>query len=90
MDKDNNTTVPMVVRKDPNRPKRIYRYRSYNPKSIAGLEKNSIWFSNPLKLNDPYESARKWTHPIYSFNDVIEITERFIEQGKLPEAIRNK
>lgn len=40
-------------------PKDIYKYRTLDAKgcSLRNLEHNSIWLSNPLKFNDPFDCA---------------------------------
>ncbi|MCE6993069.1 DUF2971 domain-containing protein [Dyadobacter sp. CY323] len=38
-------------------PKKLYRYHSISTRTIIGLEKESVWVSDPSTFNDPYDSA---------------------------------
>ena len=37
------------------KPFRLYKYQSYNIQTIDNLLKQQLWFSNPLKFNDPFD-----------------------------------
>ena len=39
-----------------NFPKKLYKYEIIDDKRLEALENNEIWFSNPDKLNDPFDS----------------------------------
>jgi hypothetical protein len=38
-----------------NMPNPLYKYRSFNQRSLQILKKGEIWFSSPLKFNDPFD-----------------------------------
>lgn len=37
------------------KPTRLYKYQSYNVQTIDNLVNRILWFSKPIKFNDPYE-----------------------------------
>src|SRR5258706_15402634 len=38
-------------------PARLYKYQSYNNKTIENLKNHCIWFSKPEKFNDPFDCS---------------------------------
>ena len=43
--------------RDVNLPKKLYQYCSFSIRTLANLDKNRIWLSNPTNFNDPYDTA---------------------------------
>lgn len=40
-----------------NKPKYIYKYEPFSPRSIQNLKAQSLYFGSPLNFNDPYDCA---------------------------------
>ena len=38
-------------------PLRLYKYQPFNDQTLTNLKRASIWFSAPIKDNDPYDCA---------------------------------
>jgi hypothetical protein len=38
-------------------PKKLYKYQRYNVQTLENLKKQCLWFSRPLRFNDPFDCA---------------------------------
>ncbi len=38
-------------------PPRLYKYQPFNAQTLANIHEQAIWFSAPIKFNDPYDCA---------------------------------
>jgi len=41
-------------------PKSLFKFRSLTRNSINNIEENTLWFDNPLNMNDPYDCRFMW------------------------------
>ncbi|MEE9360974.1 MAG: DUF2971 domain-containing protein [Cellulophaga sp.] len=68
---------------------RLYKYRSYNNKSLDELRNQQIWFSHGEYLNDPFDFHKiiKELNNKYSFHDIKELHKANLIGGKTLESV---
>ncbi len=65
--------------------KRLYKYQSYNEFSLDNLKKRRIWFSNPLRFNDPFDNRIAFDAPSLNEKQIEAMYEIDGERHKDPE-----
>lgn len=72
------------------KPEIIYKYQSFNSESLRNLKAQSLYFSSPLKFNDPYDCAVSATVKILSDDDVNKIRAAHIQKEDVPLPAKKK
>jgi hypothetical protein len=74
-------------------PKAIFKYRTLDPQgySLKNLEESTVWLSNPLKFNDPFDCAMTADiEAVINSQFVQNIPAEVIEKHRIPSEVLRK
>lgn len=72
------------------KPKIIYKYQNFSSESLRNLKSQSLYFSSPLKFNDPYDCAISAGIKELSDNEVNTIRESYIKKKDVPKQVKEE
>ena len=67
-------------------PKRIFKYRHVNDKSIKNLKNDTIWLSAPHEFNDPYDCRLTFDNTRLFQELIFERIDQFLDKNLLEQA----
>jgi hypothetical protein len=71
-------------------PEIIYKYQNFNSESLRNLKAQSLYFSSPLKFNDPYDCAISATVKELTDDEVNIIRNAYIKKTDVPSKIKKQ
>ncbi len=71
-------------------PEIIYKYQNFNSESLQNLKAQSLYFSSPLKFNDPYDCAVSATVKELTDKEINLIRDAYIKKADVPSEIKQQ
>lgn len=72
------------------KPKIIYKYQNFNSDTLRNLKAQSLYFSSPIKFNDPYDCAISPGVKELSDSEVNNIREAYIKKADVPQQVKDQ
>jgi Protein of unknown function (DUF2971) len=72
------------------KPKVIYKYQSFNSESLRNLKAQSLYFSSPLKFNDPYDCAISASIKELSDNEINTLRQAYVKKEGVPKHVKEQ
>ena len=74
----------------PERPSIVYKYESFNVRSLLNLKAQSLCFGSPRSFNDPYDCAITATVADPSDKEIEIAKQRYLNDATLPIQLRQR
>ncbi|PPD17246.1 MAG: hypothetical protein CTY27_04235 [Methylotenera sp.] len=72
------------------KPKIIYKYQNFSSESLRNLKAQSLYFSSPLKFNDPYDCAISAGIKDLTDSEVNTVREAYIKKNDVPLQVKEE
>lgn len=72
------------------KPKIIYKYESFNTRSLENLKAQSVYFGSPLKFNDPYDCAITAGIKTPTDEEIEQVRQKYLKRNNIRFATKQE